>query len=244
MNEAVVIKNYHPSNHNITEDLLYETNNWDLIELNYNVDSDSLKDWWSTMLESNPDLVFNFNIHHEKLNIEKSKEMVESGYCGYYCGPIDGITLAWPTERYEPLPPPFQCNRELYPEINSDTFIDDAKILPKFLFGYFKELVDELGVDAFRQAIVSRHYPGMFIKQHIDSKRLKLHIPIETSEDSFFHFGKNRERSYHMKQGKIYILNTGDWHGTSNDSDNERVHLITRVTREHVMNIIGLENVS
>jgi len=242
MKEAIVIKNYDSKNHNITEELLYDTNDWDLIELNYDVNSKLLLSWWDSMLVRYPDLVFNFNIHHEKLNLNKSKEMVENGYCGYYCGPIDGITLAWPIERYEPLPPPFQCNRDLYPEINSDTFIDDAKILPKFLFGYFKELVDELGVDAFRQAIVSRHYPEMFIKQHIDSKRLKLHIPIETSEDSFFHFGKNRDRSYHMKSGKIYILNTGDWHGTSNDTNIQRTHLITRVTRNHVMNVIELEN--
>jgi len=244
MNDAVVIKNYHPVEHNITGNFLYETNDWDLIELNYNVDSDALKAWWNKMLDEYPELVFNFNIHHEKLNLDKSKEMVENGYCGYYCGPIDGITLAWPIERYEPLPPPFQCNRELYPEINSETFIDDAKILPRFLFGYFKTLVTDLGIDAFRQAIVSRHYPGMYIKQHIDSKRLKLHIPIDTTEESYFHFGKNRERSYHMKLGKIYILNTGDWHGTSNNTEFERTHLITRVTREQVMKVIGATNAS
>ena len=240
--EARVIKDYDPKNHNITEDLLYNTNDWDLVELNYNVDSTNLKKWWDDLIAQYPETIFNFNKNHDLLNLEKSKEMVDTGYCGYYCGPIDGITIAWPVERYEPLPPPVQCNSELYPEVNIDSFMDDAVIMPKFYFGYFKDLVETLGHDAFRQVVTSRHYPGMYIKQHIDSKRLKLHIPIETPEGSYFHFGKDRDRKYHMKLGKIYILNTGDWHGTSNDTDQYRTHIITRVTRNHVLKVIGMSN--
>lgn len=240
--EAIVLKDYHPTEHNITEELLYDTNDWDLVELNINIDTTKLTEWWNVLLQDYPELIFNFNINHEMLNLEKSKQMVEDGYCGYYCGPIDGMTLAWPIERYEPLPPPAQCNQDLFPEVNIDTFMDDAKLLPKFVFGYFEELIKLLGKDSFRQAIVSRHHPGMYIRQHIDSKRLKLHIPIETPEGSYFHFGKDRERKYHLKAGKIYILNTGDWHGTSNETDDFRSHIITRVTRDNVMNIIGLTN--
>lgn len=240
--EARVIKNYDPNNHGITENFLYDTNDWDLIELNYNVDSKGLQDWWYSLLDQFPETLFNFNKNYETLSLEKSKEMVEQGYCGYYCGPIDGITIAWPVERYEPLPPPVQCNREMFPEVDMKTFIDDAKIMPKFYFGYFKQLVEKLGNDAFRQVVTSRHYPGMFIRQHIDSKRLKLHIPIETPDGSYFHFGKDRDRKYHMKAGKVYILNTGDWHGTSNETDQYRTHIITRVTRNHVLNVIGMIN--
>jgi hypothetical protein len=123
-----------------------------------------------------------------------------------------------------------------------DSFIDDAVIMPKFCFGYFKDLVEALGRDAFRQVVTSRHYPGMYIKQHIDSKRLKLHIPIETPDGSYFHFGKDRDRKYHMKLGKIYILNTGDWHGTSNDTEQCRTHIITRITRNHVLKVIEMSN--
>jgi hypothetical protein len=238
--EARVIKEYDPKNHNITTEFLYDSDDWDLIELNYNIDSAKLLEWWNTMLADHAQNIFNFNEQSDKIDIEKSKEMVTNGYCGYYCGPIDGITLAWPTPRYEPLPPPMQCNPELYPEVNRDTFINDAVILSKYKVGYFSELIDILGADSFRQAIVSRHHPGMYIKQHIDSKRLKLHIPIETNDGAFFHFGKDRDRSYHMKQGKAYILNTGDWHGTSNSPDHFRSHLISRVTREHIQTLIGL----
>ena len=240
--EARVIKEYDPNNHGITEEFLHDSNDWDLIELNYNIDSIGLKQWWDTLTSQFPETIFNFNKNYDLLNLEKSKEMVENGYCGYYCGPIDGITIAWPKERYEPLPPPVQCDPEKFPEVNLKTFIDDAVILPKFKFGYFSDLVDTFTRDAFRQAIVSRHYPRMFIKQHIDSKRLKLHIPIETTEGAYFYFGKDRERKYHMKLGKAYILNTGDWHGTSNDTDHFRSHLISRIVRSHVLNLLSLTN--
>lgn len=237
-----LIKDYDPANHGITLDFLYNNNDWDIIELNYNVDSNKLKEWWNTVKTEYKHLIFDFNAMFEKLNLEKSKEMVEQGYCGYYCGPIDGITLAWPTERYEPLPPPAQCNKEMYPEMNYDTFIDDAKLLEKMNFGYFKDLVEDVGFDAFRQAIVTRHYPRMYIRQHIDSKVLKLHVPIESDPNAYFHFGENKERKYHMKEGKMYILNTGDWHGTTNDTDKDRSHIITRIKEDYILNVIGMTN--
>lgn len=240
--DSRIIKNYDPITHGLTHDFLYNNNDWDIIELNYNVDVESLKAWWTDVKENFDHMLFNFNKMSEKLNLEKSKEMVEQGYCGYYCGPIDGVTLAWPIERYEALPPPAQCNSEMYPEVDYDNFINDAKIMPKLHFGYFKQLVEELGADAFRQAIVTRHHPGMYIRQHIDSKVLKLHIPIESNKNSYFHFGENKERSYHMKEGKAYILNTGDWHGTTNDSEDYRSHIITRVTEDHILNVIGMTN--
>lgn len=239
---ARVIKDYDPTNHGITDDFLYNTNDWDLIELNYNVNSTLLNEWWVSMLAQFPQCLFNFNKHHEKLNLEKSKEMVDEGFCGYYCGPIDGLTLAWPTERYEGLPPPFQCDPIQFPEVNLDTFIDDAKILPKYKFGYFKELVEKLGDDAFRQVIVTRHHPGMYIRQHYDSKTLKMHIPIETAPAAYFHFGKDRDRQYHMQADKVYILNTGDWHGTSNDTETFRSHLLSRITRSKLQSLLSMTN--
>lgn len=240
--EAKVIKDYDPNNHNITNDFLVDTNDWDLVELNYNIDSVKLKEWWNTVVSEFSFAFFDFNQNYDKLNLEKSKEMVDQGYCGYYCGPIDGITFAWPVERYEPLPPPYQCNPELYPEVNLSTFTDDAKIMPKYKFGYYSQLVDTLGKDAFRQSIAARHYPGMYIRQHKDSKRLKLHIPVDTTEGSYFHFGVNRDRKYHMKLGKAYILNTGDWHGTSNDTPNFRTHLISRIATPHLQTLLSLTN--
>lgn len=239
---ARIIKNYDPINHGITLDFLYHSNDWNIIELNYRVNIEELKIWWKTIKQDFHYMFFNFNKMYDKLNLEKSKEMVEQGFCGYYCGPIDGITLAWPTERYEPLPPPAQCNLDLFPEVNLETFIDDAKILSKLNFSYFSKLVDQIGTDAFRQAIVTCHHPGMYIRQHVDSKVLKLHIPIESDPNAYFHFGKNKETKYHLKPGRMYILNTADWHGTTNETNTIRSHIITRITKSHILKVIGMTN--
>ena len=137
------IKNYDPKD--ITLDLLYNTNDWDLIELNYDLDPAKLTEWWTDVQSKFPHLFFGFNENTHKLDLEKSKELVEQGYCGYYCGPIEGLTLAWPVDRDEPLPPPTQANLELFPEVNKDTFFHDAKIMEKFEYGYFKEIVETFG---------------------------------------------------------------------------------------------------
>lgn len=237
-----IIKDYDPSNHGITMDFLYETNDWDCIEINYKIDSAKLVEWYREFEKDFSYCKFVFNTMADSLNLNMSKEMVEQGYCGIYCGPIDGYTLAWPIERYEPLPPAKQCNLEKYPEINYDTFYEDAKILTKFRRGYLETLLEELGEDSFRQLVITCHHPGMIIRQHIDSKVLKLHIPIETNEDSYFYFGEQRERKYHMKPGCVYILNTGDWHGTGNDGTTIRSHMITRIDPDVIMKVIEKTN--
>ena len=234
-----IIKNYDPEL--LTTHLLYETNDWDLVELNVNLDTDKLTQWYKDLSNDYSHMRFEFDKYPEKIELSISKRMVEEGYCGYYCGPIDGITLAWPEEKYEPLPPPAQANPDMYPEVNYDTFIDDAKIMKKFNIGYLKEMIDLLGEDSFRQAIITTHHPGMYIRQHIDSKVLKLHIPIETHDNAYFHFGENKELGkYHMKLGKVYILNTGDWHGTTNEGTLKRSHIITRVLPDQIQKIIRL----
>jgi hypothetical protein len=237
-----IIKNYDPKNHGMTLDFLYNSNDWSIVELNYNLDPLKLSEWYETICTQFNYLRYSFNEMPEKLNLEKSKEMVTQGYCGYYCGPTDGITFAWPIERDDPLPPPVQANLEMYPEINLKTFYNDAKIMNKFRFGYLNEMLEILGEDNFRQMVITTHHPKMYIRQHIDSKVLKLHIPVETNENAFFHFGPNKEVKYHMKLGKIYILNTGDWHGTTNESDFKRSHIITRASPDHILKIIELTN--
>ena len=83
----------------------------------------------------------------------------------------------------------------------------------------------------------------MYIRQHLDSKDLKLHIPIYSNDAALFHFGKERDRSYHLKVGKAYILNTADWHGTSNDTlDGYKIHLLSRIKPSVMQNVLALTN--
>ena len=237
---AHVIKDYTLDDPRLDINRLYTEDYWDLIECNVNLDVDKLREWWEELNTKFKYLEFKFDTDHEKLDIEKSKQMVKDGFCGIYCGPISGYTLAWPIERDEPLPPPAQCNADKFPEVVYDTFMDDAKIMEKFKFGYLNELISLLGEDSFRQAIVTVHHSNMKILQHKDRKKpLKLHIPLISNPGAAFLFGQNEERRYHMKVGKVYILNTGDWHGTINP-DSTRAHIITRIPEEHINFLLSL----
>ena len=240
-----IITNYDPKNHNLTNEFLFETNDWDLIELNYNLDVSKLQGWYDEFVKTFGYLKFSFDDHSEKLELERSKYMVDNGYCGQYCGPIEGITLAWTEERYEPLPPTKQFNKEMFPGIDPEVFRNESRVLERFRYGYFNELLTLMGEDAWRKALITIHHPGMYIRQHLDSKDLKMHIPIYSNDKALFHFGKDRDRSYHMKVGKAYILNTDDWHGTSNDTtDGYKIHFISRVKPSVMQNIISLTNES
>ena len=71
--EARVIKDYDPANHNITEDLLYNTNDWDLVELNYNIDS--LNDVVNSVINESHEETIN-NIFRIILKIERYKKII------------------------------------------------------------------------------------------------------------------------------------------------------------------------
>jgi hypothetical protein len=241
--QAKIIKEYN----NLDANFLKESYDWDAVELNYDVDVKRLQTWYQTLRSEYPHCIFDFNNMPRLLEVEFSKQLVEQGFCGYLCGPIDGITINWPIERYEPLPPPQQAKKDIFPEVDyksggskTGTFYNDAKILSKFKFGYFAELVDKMSEDAFRQTVIAEHKPGMYIKQHYDSPLIKMHIPIESKGTSEFVFGENRDRGYHFREGKAYLLNTKAWHGTENDCEHVRAHLISRVDDSVLQKVIDL----
>ena len=185
-------------------------------------------------------MYFDFYNFPDRLNVEVSKQYMDLGYCGYYCGPISGYTLAWPKERYEPLPPPSQANTDMFPETLDPEFYDKCNILPKYRFDYMNDLIEMLGEESFKQCIITVHGPGAEIKTHKDSSVKKLHIPLETNEEAVFCFGKDREVKYNMKVGKVYILNTNAYHGTENPGKTDRAHFLTRVDETKILDILAL----
>ncbi|SUZ84911.1 uncharacterized protein METZ01_LOCUS37765 [marine metagenome] len=223
-------------------ELLYKDTSWGAIELNYELNPDKLLKYYTEFQETFSHCYFNFNdpVYHDRLKIEVSKEYMELGYCGYYCGDIGGYTLAWPTERYEPLPPSSQANIDMFPETLDPIFYDKCNVLPKYRFGLMQEMLEVLGEESFKQCIISTHGPGAKILTHKDSDAKKLHIPLITNEDAFFTFGKEREVKYNLKVGKIYILNTNSYHGTENNGKSDRAHFITRIDESIIQDVVAL----
>lgn len=233
-----VIQNYNPKD--ITMDLLYNDDSWGALELNVDLDVDALQTYYFDIKSKHSYQYFNFQDFPDRLTIEVSKQYMELGYCGYYCGPIGGYTLAWPTVRYEPLPPPSQANVDMFPETLDPEFYEKCNVLPKFRFGYMNTLLDMLGEDSFKQCIITEHGPTATIKTHKDSNAKKLHIPLATNEQAVFTFGEHRELKFNMRVGKIYILNTSAFHGTENFGETTRAHFITRVDETRIQDIIAL----
>ena len=102
----------------------------------------------------------------------------------------------------------------------------DSEVLGTFdnptelVFGFGKYIID--AIPDIRQTVISAHPPGTVIQQHIDNTEfVKVHIPIQTNDQSYFVFGDSK---YNLQEGKAYLINTTNQHGTINQGDTDRVH--------------------
>jgi hypothetical protein len=78
------------------------------------------------------------------------------------------------------------------------------------------------------------------IKPHIDydpSYIVRYHIPLITNEKCLFKITtKNQEFTTHFKDnGDVYFLNTGHIHWATNESDQDRLHLIVDVHGQNLL---------
>ena len=235
-----MIKGYNAENIDINA--LHSSKNWDILELNWHLDPAKAIDYYNQVNQKFRDKTyFNFTDFPDLLDIEYSKQYMEGNYCGYYCGPIGGYTIGWPLDRDIPIPPPNQVNKEIFPEVMDPEFQDKATLLEKYNFGYMKELVNFLGDIEMGQPVITIHGPGAEIKPHVDSQVLKIHIVLKTNDKNVFCFGPNHERKYPMEAGKAYIINTHSHHGTLNEGDEERAHILARISEEKMLDCLKLQ---
>lgn len=105
------------------------------------------------------------------------------------------------------------------------------------LFGITKRIVDK--IPNVRQMGIACHPPGTRIGQHVDNKDfVKIHIPIQTTDKSYFSFG---EKDYVMEVGKAYLVNTKLMHGTNNMGDIDRIHLLFKINPDDLNFIMNTE---
>lgn len=231
---------------------------WDIIALDWNIDKDKLRSWYLEVERQSEHLWFNFT----KLDLLKEelqpKEILESEGVAMgkdwtdpgatnlikyeitqvlkYGATIDQIQLMWPIEREVPLPQKWAAKEELYPELGGSA---TYKVQKKFMFGYFKELMEKYG-HFFYEASIIKHRPGARIAKHIDGPkvegfpRVRLHIPIITSVESFFCYGEDFERQYILEPGKAYLINSSVPHGTLNGAST-RIHLQGKVEYKDII---------
>lgn len=114
---------------------------------------------------------------------------------------------------------------------------DSFQIPTDLLFGFGKKIVDTF--PNVRQTVIACHPPGTFIDQHIDSENfVKVHIPIKTNPNSYFIYG---EEKFNLEVGNCYLINTATMHGTDNQGDSDRVHLIFKISEEDAKHLMETE---
>lgn len=96
---------------------------------------------------------------------------------------------------------------------------------------YIQQIMDALG-EVFSRSRLMRLEPGREVPPHVDANyhwhnRVRIHIPITTTEDVTFFCGN---RHVHMAAGECWIFDSWSEHTVQNNSDQTRVHLVLDTT--------------
>ena len=202
----------------ITEQQLRNSTDWDFIELNIDIDVDKLRAWYNEVNQRFPELKFSFALT-EYVVPNKKQSILYGG--------IHSFGMSWPVEQALPIPPKYAARPDLYPETSMPEaeFGSKMKVMERYKFGYFKDLLDRLGEETFSWSRITVHDPEATINPHTDGERtIRLHIPIYTNDDAWFGWG---DKKYNFVPGKVYLINTGKEHYTINHGLTERAHIIS-----------------
>ena len=232
------IKDYDPLD--LTVDFI-KSLDWDVIELKCRLDPLKLTEYVNILKRELHHLYFDFT-YEKYLRPEVYEKYMKENQVFNYIGKIGGWTISWPVDRDIPIPGQYQAKPEMYPELNSADFYYDSKIQSQYNFGYLKQIHEILTEKALRQMLMSSHPPGLYVLKHTDGDSKKLHIPFETNDKATFSFGEDLERVYQMELGKMYLINPSVPHGTNNEGENDRIHLLTRVDFDYMHTLFAMNS--
>lgn len=203
-----------------------ENYDWDLVRTNITVDANALLEWAKDALEKNKDAGFNLQYMH--LMSEKSRKLVEKslpeirGYPNQW-------TMQWPIERKGPIPNPWLCDPEQFPEITAPTFTSSVSDdLPSYTYGFYKHVKDTLDLsptqkDCFQitRLVVFNPTEGFFPHYDVEKGYLvRLHIQAQVNNKCYWTFGEDQSRPHTiMEPGGVYLINTAVKHSTWNLGD-------------------------
>jgi hypothetical protein len=195
-----MIKNYNPDE--ITLEFL-QSDEWDIISLNKKIDP-LIADWYTTVENTLNHLSFNFQYNSQLTNYPIDNAYTDGSPSKFKLSEADpslifSYTLTWPIQRYDPLPPLWAANLELYPEIKKYTLENgnvsnvnykEWEYLDLYMFGVFKDVVSEWGMRYWKNPRISKHEPGLILPIHNDHSLARIHIPMTTGNAKFY-WGEN-----------------------------------------------------
>ena len=130
---------------------------------------------------------------------------------------------------------PNEWKEDSYPKISNHKFNTPTSLI----FGFAEKILKVF--PKAKQFCCSTHGPNFVISPHIDKEYLdedhvKIHIPIESNDQSYFEFDNEK---FVMSAGKFYLVNTMLMHNTINLGQTERAHLIFKIPVVDVDTIIN-----
>jgi hypothetical protein len=86
---------------------------------------------------------------------------------------------------------------------------------------------------------IGGHPPGAKLELHQDDEEyFRIHVPLVTNNQAYF-FGEDGVK-YYLMPGRLYILETKKYHGTANNGDSDRIHLLFKMPRHLLDDVIKL----
>lgn len=144
----------------------------------------------------------------------------------------------WPNTGREEHFKVHQHTKSLFIRCHIQPYVDQGKILdhpPRKQYPQIEPILDfvtSLGYGKrIDRAVIAALPPHKKILRHVDTDpffiRNRIHVPLKTNPNVLFHSG---DIDYYMEKGKVYIINNNtEEHGVTNNSDQERLHLIVDV---------------
>jgi len=186
-----------------------------IIPLDIEFDLDELIDYYNTLERDYQHLKWTF------------KDDVEDADKGHKHNGIFGWGIQSNLTDLSRPCPPYDIHKERT-KVYQDT---------ELVFGFAKKIIDFF--PGVRQLGVAGHPHGIEIAQHVDNDEYyKIHIPIITNDKAYFVFGEDK---YVMQPGKMYFVETEEMHGTVNEGEKPRVHMLFKCRRDTILTVKTLK---
>jgi hypothetical protein len=86
---------------------------------------------------------------------------------------------------------------------------------------------------------VGAHPPKTQLELHKDDEEyFRVHVPLITNSRAYF-FGEDKVKHY-LEPGRLYILDTNEYHGTNNEGDSDRIHILFKMPRHLLSDVLKL----
>lgn len=187
-------------------------------ELNINFDIQEALDYLQTVETEYAHLRWNANKENLKQVREAAEQQEISGVYGW------GVQSNLP-DLNQPCPP-----YHVHKGGNND-YRDTALV-----FGFINKIKSVF--PQARQISIAAHPQGTKIRRHKDSSAYyKIHVPITSNDKAWFIFD---EKTFVLKPGKFYLINTDKEHSTYNEGESIRTHLFFKVPVKDVDNLLNI----